>query len=287
MTGMREGPADGVAGDAVALTAARRLLRVDTRAEAAQVLQAALRELGGQVVEARAAGPEALRHDVSLGVGEPVVVVPPGDSDLARVRLERQLPALLDDARAAAARCDHLQRQATRARTDALTGLADRGEVDHRLAEAVADDVVCLLDLDGFKAVNDTLGHQAGDRALRRFGRLLRESVRDVDFVGRYGGDEFLVVFAATPLPVVEQRMGDLVRRWAEAGSGIGVSIGIAKVGARGAEAAAAAADRALYRAKGAGGAQVRVSTEPAGIDGVDAQDGADAEDGPDGAVGG
>ena len=234
------------------------------------MLHAALRELGGEVVDARAAGTGALREDVSLGVGDPVVVVPVSAVGLARTRLERQLPALLEDARAAAARCDHYQRQATRARTDALTGLADRGEVDLRLAEAVVGDVVCLLDLDGFKAVNDTLGHQAGDEALRGFGHLLRESVRDVDFVGRYGGDEFLVVFAFTPLPVVEQRMGDLVRAWADRGSGVGVSVGIARVGARGAEAAAAAADRALYRAKGAGGAQVRVSAEPAGVEDVE-----------------
>jgi diguanylate cyclase (GGDEF)-like protein len=270
MTGMREVVGDGVGGEAVALAAARRLLRVDTRAEAAQVLHAAVRELGGEVVDARTAGPGALREDVSLGVGDPVVVVPAGAGGLTRTRLERQLPALLEDARAAAARCDHYQRQATRARTDALTGLADRGEVDLRLAEAVPGDVVCLLDLDGFKAVNDTLGHQAGDEALRSFGQLLRESVRDVDFVGRYGGDEFLVVFAATPLPVVEQRMDELVHAWADGGSGVGVSIGIARVGARGAEAAAAAADRALYRAKGAGGAQVRVSAEPTGVDGLD-----------------
>ena len=263
---MWEGPGDGVGGAAVALAAARRLLRVDTRAEAAQVLQAAVRELGGEVVDAREGRRDALPEDVSLGVGDPVLVVPGDAGDPARQRLERELPARLADARAAAARCDHYQRQATRARTDALTGLADRGEIDLRLGEAVADDVVCLLDLDGFKAVNDTLGHQAGDEALRSFGHLLRESVRDVDFVGRYGGDEFLVVFASTPLPVVEQRMGDLVRTWADSGSGVGVSVGIAKVGARGAEAAAAAADRALYRAKGAGGAQLRVSAEPAGV---------------------
>ena len=283
MTGKREGPGDGIAGEAVALAAARRLLRVDTRAEAAQVLHAALRELGGRVVDARTAGAEALDalgQDVSLGVGDPVVAVPASAGDLARTRLERHLPALLEDARAAAARCDHYQRQATRARTDALTGLADRGEVDLRLAETVADDVVCLLDLDGFTAVNDTRGHQAGDEALRRFGHLLRESVRDVDFVGRYGGDEFLVVFASTPLPVVEQRMDHLVGRWADSGIGVGVSVGIARVGARGPEAAAAAADRALYRAKGAGGAQVRVAAEPDAGDAGDEGDDPEESDG-------
>lgn len=263
MTGNRQGAGDGVGGEAVALAAARSLLRVDTRAQAAQVLRAAVEELGGQVVDAATAGADALPQDVSLGLGEPLVVVPAGLDEAARTRLERQLPALLEDARAAAARSDHYQRQATRARTDALTGLADRGEIDARLAETVGDDVVCLLDLDGFKSVNDTRGHQAGDQALRSFGHLLRDSIRDVDFVGRYGGDEFLVVFAATPVPVVEARMQDLVRRWAEVGTGIGVSIGVARVGSRGADAATDAADRALYSAKHAGGDRVHVAEEP------------------------
>ena len=260
MTGKRE-YADGD-GDAAALAAARRLLRVDTRAEAATVLQDALRDLGGQVVEAGLAGASALPDDVSLGVGDPVLVVPADGSNGVRLLLERQLPLLLDDARAAAARCDRYQRQAARARTDALTGLAGRGETDARLAQASAEDIVCLLDLDGFKCVNDTHGHLAGDRALRAFGRLLHASVRDVDFVGRYGGDEFLVVFSGISLPGAEKRMKDLVRSWAATGPGVGVSIGVAQVDLRGPVTAAAAADRALYRAKRAGGARVRVAVE-------------------------
>ena len=259
MTGDQE-RAEGV-GDAIALTAARRLLRVASRAEAAAALHDALRQLGGEIVDARAAGPTALPDDVSLGVGDPVVVVAGDRDESARGLLVEQLPDLLEDARAAAARCDHDQRQEARARTDALTGLADRGETDVRLAGASTDDVVCLLDLDGFKSLNDTHGHPAGDRALRAFGARLRSSVRDVDFVGRYGGDEFLVVFAGTPLSIAQQRMEDLVRGWAEDVPGAGVSIGVALVDRRGPTRAAAAADRALYRAKRAGGAQVQVAS--------------------------
>ena len=249
-------------GDAAALAAARRLLRVDTRAQAAIVLQDALRDLGGQVVEARLAGASALPDDVSLGAGDPMLVAPTDDDASVRARLERQLPLLLDDARAAAARCDRYQQQAARARTDALTGLADRGETDARLAQANDEDIVCLLDLDGFKSVNDNHGHLAGDRALRSFGRLLRASVRDTDFVGRYGGDEFLVVLTASPLAVAEKRMADLVLSWTDTGPGVGVSIGVAQVDQRGPATAAAAADRALYHAKRAGGARVWVATE-------------------------
>ena len=260
MSGNREGVGDDVGSDAVALTAARRLLRTDTRAEAALVLHDALRQLGGHVVEAGLADFSALPFDVSLGIGGPAVVMPADRTDTTRRRLERQLPQLLDDARAAATRSDRYHRQVTRARTDALTGLAERGEIDARLADATGEDVVCLMDLDGFKEVNDTQGHQAGDEALRQFGQLLRTSVRDVDFVGRYGGDEFIIVFTGTPLAIAEQRMAELVRAWAGDGPGVGVSIGVAPVDERGPEAALAAADRALYRAKRAGGARARVA---------------------------
>lgn len=242
---------------AVVLRAVRALLRVDTRAAAAAVLQLAVRELGGQVAPPGSAG--ALPPDVSLGVGRPAVVVP-GDEVAAR-RLGALLAALVEDAEAAAARCDRYQRQARRARTDALTGLSGRGEIDDRLAAAAVGDVVCLLDLDGFKTLNDTRGHAAGDDALRRFGLLLTGSVREVDAVGRYGGDEFLVVFGAIPVTVALERMRELVRRW-EAELHAGVSVGVACVDLRGAAAAAAAADRALYRAKAQGGRAVLEAVE-------------------------
>lgn len=249
-----------VGADAVALAAARALLRVDTRADAAAVLHDAIRDLCGRVVPADADEDGALPLDVSLGVGEPSVVVPGGSSPVVAERLRRQLPTLLDDALAAAARCDRYQRQATRARTDALTGLAVRGEIDARLAQATDADVICLMDLDGFKTLNDTRGHAAGDRALRRFGKLLRSHVRDVDFVGRYGGDEFLLIFVGIPPAVAVERMAELVLTWAADGPGAGVSIGVSHVDGRGAAIATAAADRALYRAKRAGGGVVQVA---------------------------
>jgi len=59
---------------------------------------------------------------------------------------------------------------------------------------------VAMVDVDYFKRYNDTLGHVAGDRLLRRIAGLLKKSVRDIDFVGRYGGEEFLVVFPETKL---------------------------------------------------------------------------------------
>jgi diguanylate cyclase (GGDEF)-like protein len=243
--------------DAVVLRALRALLHVESRSAAAAVLQTAVRELGGQLAPPGSAG--GLPIDVSLGQGRPAVIVP--DDDVAARRLTSLLPALVEDALVAAARCDRYQRQARRARTDALTGLAGRGEIDDRLAAAALGDVVCLLDLDDFKGLNDTRGHAAGDEALRRFASLLASSVRDHDAVGRYGGDEFLVVFVGIPVPVALERMRDLVRRWDEELSA-GVSVGLAAVDLRGARAATAAADRALYRAKADGGRAVLEAVE-------------------------
>ena len=83
------------------------------------------------------------------------------------------------------------------ARTDSLTGLPNRRALLERLAKAGDDETPCallLLDLDGFKDVNDTLGHALGDRLLTEVGRRLRGEIRAADLVARLGGDEFAVV---------------------------------------------------------------------------------------------
>lgn len=90
---------------------------------------------------------------------------------------------------------------AHRATHDELTGLPNRSLLESRLAEACArrhrglgDVSVLFLDLDGFKEVNDILGHPAGDEVLRTVGRRVREAVRPGDTVARLGGDEFVVL---------------------------------------------------------------------------------------------
>lgn len=80
---------------------------------------------------------------------------------------------------------------------DALTGLANRREFTRRLGGVLAEGrqlVVLFCDLDGFKAVNDRLGHAAGDELLREVGARLRACVREGDLVSRFGGDEFLIL---------------------------------------------------------------------------------------------
>ena len=252
---------DDPRGDAAALVATRALLNALTRDEAALILRTAVDDLGGAAVPARIAADEAIPVDISLGIGEPTVVeVEPGAAAYERVM--RHLTDLVDDAHTAATRADLGHRQERRATVDALTGVATRGEIGLRLGRAVPGDVVCVIDLDGFKALNDTRGHAAGDDALRDFGRLLRQSIRVDDFAGRYGGDEFTLVLRATDAESASCRMAELLTRWQALGDhGTTASAGVAEVDLRGGPIAARAADAALYRAKRSGRNQVEVAT--------------------------
>jgi diguanylate cyclase (GGDEF)-like protein len=83
------------------------------------------------------------------------------------------------------------------ANTDPLTGLLNRRSLEHEVRALMHDDrafALVLADLDNFKVLNDTHGHDAGDRALRIFARILRDTLRNGDLLCRYGGEEFLVV---------------------------------------------------------------------------------------------
>jgi diguanylate cyclase len=86
-------------------------------------------------------------------------------------------------------------------RTDYLTGLVNRAALNDILDESfrapgtsLRNSVIALIDVDGFKRINDTYGHSAGDRALQHIAEIMRTSVRDQDTVGRYGGDEFCII---------------------------------------------------------------------------------------------
>ena len=85
----------------------------------------------------------------------------------------------------------------TQARSDPLTGLWNRRSLENRVRDLHRDGIPYALaygDLDHFKILNDTHGHEAGDQALRLFARVLRDSVRPDDIAARYGGEEFVIV---------------------------------------------------------------------------------------------
>jgi diguanylate cyclase (GGDEF)-like protein/PAS domain S-box-containing protein len=158
---------------------------------------------------------------------------------------------------------------------DALTGLINRREFERRLAEALgaaregeAHHVLCFIDLDHFKVVNDTSGHQAGDALLREAAKLMREAVRDSDTVGRVGGDEFALLLPGCPLEKGRQIADDLARAvsehrfvWKDRIHSIGTSIGLVELArdSGGVEEVMAAADSACYVAKKRGDGNVAV----------------------------
>lgn len=90
-------------------------------------------------------------------------------------------------------------------RTDALTGLHNRRSImdllDQSLARAAREQTplaLAILDLDHFKKINDSWGHPTGDRVLQVAARTLREHLREIDHIGRYGGEEFMVILPGT-----------------------------------------------------------------------------------------
>ena len=149
---------------------------------------------------------------------------------------------------------------------DVLTGLYNRRYFDEQIASELArarrtNQFVAFLlcDLDQFKSINDTQGHQAGDDVLRSVARLVQSCTRGTDLVVRWGGDEIVVVLTETNRAgglIVGQRIRRELRRMSETrGIAIDVSIGIAMYPEHGetADALIRLADRALYIAKKSG----------------------------------
>jgi diguanylate cyclase (GGDEF)-like protein len=155
-----------------------------------------------------------------------------------------------------------LRTSAVLAATDPLTGCLNRRAFLDRLDRVAAGAgegwVVCLVDLDGFKGVNDRSGHAAGDAVLRAVTAALGAVVRETDTVARLGGDEFAVLAEADP-EALAARLRDAVARIG-AGAGVTASVGVTDVrpGDEGHEVLGRA-DQAMYRAKGAGGNRVTV----------------------------
>lgn len=165
--------------------------------------------------------------------------------------------------------------------SDELTGLKNHRYLVGRLEEEVERAKryayplsILILDLDKFKQINDTHGHLAGDWILKRVGQILKETVRQVDIPGRYGGDEFVVILPETTL-VNAQKIAERIRQKIENFCLVGeegsccvtASIGVAElkleqVKGKAAENLLSRADEALYAAKRMGGNLVMIAED-------------------------
>ncbi|KQN42123.1 histidine kinase [Pseudomonas sp. Leaf48] len=153
-------------------------------------------------------------------------------------------------------------------RTDSLTGLLNHGawkdqlEIEfQRCKRQHKGGAIALIDIDHFKAINDTYGHVAGDIVLRQLGKMLRQNLRAADVGGRYGGDEFCVILPDLPLDRAAAVMDALRNRFATLGYEqdpalkVSLSIGLAAFDPQHSDATLWLndADHALYEAKTTG----------------------------------
>jgi diguanylate cyclase (GGDEF)-like protein len=163
------------------------------------------------------------------------------------------------------------QLQAT---TDPLTGLLNRRSLEADLSVLHSGDhrfAVAFIDLDHFKVLNDTFGHETGDRALRSFARVLRSTARESDLVCRWGGEEFVIVFpdasAAQVEPIAQRIAGNLADAVLTGDvPPFTISVGLADSDSASEPAEVIrAADEAMFRAKQNGRDRiVRASSTPA-----------------------
>ncbi len=182
-------------------------------------------------------------------------------------RAELRLLGLLADQAAVAISNASLHKQVTElANTDSVTGLPNRRALDERLQEDIrhakrmsAEFSVVMMDLDGFKNVNDTYGHVVGDELLYSLFNHLAENIRPTDFLARYGGDELTLIIREAGVNVAEivtQKIIDLVKEYSpsigknEIKLGITAGIAVFPVHSKNAGDLLRAADEALYRAK-------------------------------------
>jgi diguanylate cyclase len=166
----------------------------------------------------------------------------------------------------------HLHQRHEQAMVDALTGIPSRLAYEDRLAHDYAQWkryqtplTLMMADIDRFKQINDSYGHKAGDKALKLIARLLKQALRETDFIARYGGEEFVILLTQTPAAQaadVAEKLRAVVEK-AEFNNGdaripITLSIGFSSFRVSdGPEEVFARADAALYRAKAGGRNQV------------------------------
>ena len=152
------------------------------------------------------------------------------------------------------------------ATTDPLTGICNRGKIEESLQQEIvriarygSPMTIILFDIDGFKKINDRLGHSSGDQALKEVAATVAKQIRATDVLGRWGGDEFMVLCPQTMVDDAVTIAEKLRQQVEHLPQGITISCGLA--GSRPGESMAALikrADKALYAAKSAGRNLVR-----------------------------
>jgi two-component system, cell cycle response regulator len=206
-----------------------------------------------------------LLRGLEIGVNDYLLRPVDKNELLARARTQIRKRRYTDHLR------DNVQNSIEMAITDALTGLHNRRYMESHLAtlaeQAAARGkplALMILDIDYFKAVNDTLGHDAGDDVLREFAVRIRKSIRGIDLACRYGGEEFVIVMPETDAHVagmVAERLRRSIAGQKFAVSkgtrhiDVTISIGLSTLERKGEPVAdlLKRADKALYRAKHAG----------------------------------
>jgi len=190
-------------------------------------------------------------------------------------RLQKELESMLNELQLKNIQLrESLDKLKTMATTDPLTGLANRrrfGEIlEQYYGEAFRygfDLSCCMCDLDDYKQLNDTLGHQVGDKILEITAEVIRSSLRKTDIAARYGGDEFVLLFPHTSMDRAIE-VGERIRQQLAERSGkdiklnhtVTMCIGVASLEAdrpTTADALVSMADRALYAAKDHGKDQI------------------------------
>jgi diguanylate cyclase (GGDEF)-like protein len=241
-----------------AYVATRSLLRTRDALAAQHIVLTLCRALGADVASADADLPDSVPMDISLGEGEPLLPVT-GDPRV-RSLLSRYLVPAVSDARSIVESGLSSERLVQMATIDTLTGVWSRASLTYAVNHMSREDCVALIDLDHFKNINDTLGHDAGDTVLASFAAHLRSGVRDRDMVGRFGGEEFVVVFPATTLEGAYDVLTRLRASWQAVSTlPITFSAGIAAVTALDGDSRPAgqtalkSADALMYAAKSAG----------------------------------
>ncbi len=194
------------------------------------------------------------------------------NEEQSHAQMEQEVKALTSRLQELETECQQLRERAQRehmqAVTDALTGMFNRSAYETRSSQEHArwkryqtPFALLLWDVDGFKEINDTYGHAAGDNALKLIAGVLKENLRDADFTARYGGDEFVALLSETSLEtalVVAEKVRTAIveSKFDHKGTpvAIALSCGIASIQQENTlDAMFQRADAALYKAKRSG----------------------------------